>query len=78
MSSTDLPPRGFANYTVDGFCRAHQISRALLYQLWADGRGPRRQKLGRTVRISKEAAAQWRQRMEEETLKEDAYPSQSG
>lgn len=54
-------------YNVSAFCEAHDISRGYLYQLWSEGRGPRRTKLGRRVVIRGEAAAEWRRQMERET-----------
>jgi hypothetical protein len=54
-------------YNVSAFCEAHDISRGYLYQLWTEGRGPRRTKLGRRTVITGEAAAEWRRRMERET-----------
>jgi predicted DNA-binding transcriptional regulator AlpA len=56
-------------YTVPSFCEAHGISRGFLYQLWSEGRGPRRTKLGRRTFVTREAAAIWRARMEEETAR---------
>jgi len=49
-----------ALYTIEGFCKSHNVSRSLLYQLLRDGIGPRTIKLGRTVRISREAEIAWR------------------
>lgn len=54
-------------YTVETFCEAHHISRSYLYRLWSEGQGPKRTKLGRRTLISREAAAEWRRRMEAET-----------
>jgi hypothetical protein len=54
-------------YSVSAFCEAHGISRGFLYQLWTEGRGPRRTKLGRRTFITGEAAATWRARMEADT-----------
>lgn len=54
-------------FSVNSFCQVHHISRAYLYRLWSEGRGPRRTKLGRRILISREAAAAWRLRMEQET-----------
>lgn len=65
-------------YTVDAFCKAHHISRAYLYQLWTEGRGPRRTKLGRRTLISGESAAAWRRRMEEETPRSDLVAGSRG
>lgn len=62
-NSVQDPP----TYTVPAFCEAHGISRGFLYQLWSEGRGPRRTKLGRRTFITGEAAALWRARMENET-----------
>lgn len=51
-------------FTVPEFCSAHRISRALLYIMLRDGRGPRIIKAGRRTLISCEAADEWRRRME--------------
>ena len=53
--------------TVDEFCQAHRICRATFYNLQKLGRAPRVMKVGARTLISKEAAADWRRRMEEET-----------
>lgn len=55
-------------YTVSGFCATHHIARSFLYLLLREGRGPRVMKLGRRTFITREAAAEWRQRMEQETV----------
>lgn len=55
-------------YTVAGFCTAHHIARSFLYLLLREGRGPRVMKLGRRTFITREAAAEWRRRMEQETM----------
>ena len=62
MSNTEPPL-----YTVSGFCAAHHIARSFLYQLLREGRGPRVMKLGRRTFITREAAADWRVRMEKAT-----------
>ena len=51
-------------YDVAGFCRAHKVSRSLLYELWRQGRGPRVMRVGSRRLISREAAADWRREME--------------
>ncbi len=51
-------------YSVTEFCREHGISRGLFYQLLKEGRGPRVIKAGRRTLISREAAEDWRRRME--------------
>lgn len=54
-------------YSIREFVERHGISRAYLYQLWAEGAGPRYMQLGRRRLISRESAAEWRRRMEAET-----------
>jgi predicted DNA-binding transcriptional regulator AlpA len=51
-------------FSVDEFCVAHNISRAFLYKLWNDGRGPRAMSVGSRKLISHEAAAEWRRSCE--------------
>jgi hypothetical protein len=50
-------------FSVDAFCKAHQISRPFLYTLWNRGEGPEVMKLGSRTLIPAEAAAKWRERM---------------
>jgi hypothetical protein len=50
-------------FSVDAFCKAHQISRPFLYTLWSRGEGPEVMKLGSRTLIPAEAAAKWRERM---------------
>ena len=52
--------------TVDEFCRAHRMSRAQLYEDWAQKRGPRFYYNGNRRRITPEAAADWRREREAE------------
>jgi predicted DNA-binding transcriptional regulator AlpA len=56
-----------AAYDIRGFCEAHSISRATFYNLVKGGAAPRTFRVGRRVLISREAAAEWRQRMESKT-----------
>lgn len=51
-------------YSVNKFCKAHNISRGTFYNLRKQGKGPKVITLGRLVLISKEAAAEWRKNME--------------
>ena len=44
------------------------ISRSYLYWLWSEGLGPRRTKVRRRTLISGEADADWRRKMEAETV----------
>jgi hypothetical protein len=53
--------------SIDVFCRRHGFSRAMLYMLWDEGRGPKCFRIGARRMISAEAAREWRQRMESET-----------
>lgn len=46
-------------YTVDSFCRAFQVGRTTLYDLWAEKRGPKVFYIGSSPRISKSAALEW-------------------
>lgn len=74
MKSSFARPLDPAAYTVSSFCEQHHISRSYLYQLWSEGRGPQRTKLGRRTLISGEAAAEWRARMEAETSEQESGP----
>jgi hypothetical protein len=49
---------------ISAFCKAHNISRGLLYKLLRQGRGPALMKCGRRTLISTEAAAEWRRKLE--------------
>jgi hypothetical protein len=46
-------------YTVDEFIAAHRISRAGLYQLWRNNRGPKFRLVGTKRLISVTAAREW-------------------
>ena len=50
--------------TIVEWCQAHGISRATFYKLVSAGLAPRRMRVGRRVLISREAAAEWRRKME--------------
>jgi hypothetical protein len=50
--------------SVVGFCRAHDISRALFYLLLKRGGGPRVMRVGGRTLVSTKAAAEWRDAME--------------
>ena len=52
--------------TINDFCRVEAISRAMLYKLWAEGKGPRRHFIGSSPRISHEARTEWRRKLEAE------------
>ena len=58
-------------YSISEFCLDHGISRGTYYNLKRRGRGPREMHLGgQTVRITEEAAAEWRRQMEEASAPE--------
>ena len=52
--------------SVAEFCHQHGISRGTFYKLLGEGRGPKAIKIGRRTLISREAAEEWRRRMEQE------------
>ena len=54
-------------YDIPGFCRAHLISWTGLYEQWRNEVGPKFFKVGTSVRITREAAAQWRRERESAT-----------
>lgn len=65
ITPSPAPDIETAAYTIAEFCVAHRIGRSKLYQLWAEGKGPRRMYVGSKPLISREAAAEWRRQMEE-------------
>lgn len=52
------------SYTIEEFCRSEKISRAYYFVLRQRGEAPREMRLGRCVRISPEARADWRRARE--------------
>jgi predicted DNA-binding transcriptional regulator AlpA len=64
MDSIQGNVSGKACYSVDEFCSAHAISRAMFYKLRADGRAPRTMAVGSRTLISYEAATEWRRACE--------------
>jgi hypothetical protein len=54
-------------YGINGFCAAHNISRATFYNLLRAGEAPRLMRVGTRVLISREAAADWRHEREAAT-----------
>lgn len=51
-------------FSINEFCRRHGICRATFYNLLKAGRGPALMRVGSRVLISREAAEQWRRKME--------------
>jgi predicted DNA-binding transcriptional regulator AlpA len=50
--------------SIDEFCLAHGISRAMFYKLLKQGLAPRLMTVGTRRLVSDEAAADWRRQME--------------
>ena len=48
-----------AAYDITEFCAAYRVSRAKLYQLWKEGTGPHRKRIGRKTIITVTAAEAW-------------------
>ena len=46
-------------FSLNGFCEAHGISRAMFYKLLKAGQAPRFAKIGSKILITTEAAAEW-------------------
>lgn len=51
-------------FSVDQFCKIHNISRAKFYQMLKEGTAPRIMKVGKRTLISNEAAQKWRSDIE--------------
>jgi predicted DNA-binding transcriptional regulator AlpA len=64
------PTQAPAAYDVESFCRAHGISRAHFYNLCNRGEGPRIMKAGRRTLITERAAQEWREAMEQRTMRQ--------
>lgn len=56
-------------YTVQQFCDAHQLGRNLFYKMLAEGTGPAVMKVGRRTLISRQSAQEWREMVEQRTVK---------
>lgn len=54
-------------YSIPEFCDLHSISRAMFYKLAKSGAGPDVIKIGARTIVSAEAAARWRERMEQQS-----------
>ncbi|MEI2676502.1 MAG: hypothetical protein V9G29_00755 [Burkholderiaceae bacterium] len=50
------------------FCAQNSLSRTTLFELWKAGRGPKVMRVGRRVLITEEAGAEWRERMQAESV----------
>ena len=63
-TATNVEP---LSLTIAQFCKAHSIGRTTLWKMWREGKGPRRFRVGRAVRISAEEARNWRGESSDET-----------
>lgn len=59
-------------WKVEEFCALHRISLSKFYELQRDGLGPELTRVGNSPRISREAAADWRNKMREQKATTDA------
>jgi hypothetical protein len=62
------------SYTIDEFCDVERFSRAMLYKLWSQGKGPRWFFVGTHRRISHEARVGWRGKLEAEIASNNGTP----
>jgi predicted DNA-binding transcriptional regulator AlpA len=67
-------------FTLNGFCEAHGISRAMFYKLLKVGQAPRFAKIGTKILITTEAAAEWLRAREVASLRKStpAYVTANG
>lgn len=56
-TATNVEP---LSLTIAQFCKAHSIGRTTLWKMWREGKGPRRFRVGRSVRIPADEARNWR------------------
>jgi hypothetical protein len=54
------PPYEPLVYTLAEFCAAHRVSRSAFYEMAGGGLGPKIFKIGSSIRISQQSAAEWR------------------
>ncbi len=54
-------------FSISEFCRRHGLGRTSYYELKKTGEAPREMRIGGRILISREAAEQWRRRMEAKT-----------
>ena len=64
MSAHEATTAGRKAFSIDEFCAAHGISRAMYYLLAKAGKAPRTMCVGARRLISEEAASDWRRLME--------------
>ena len=59
-------------WTIEEWCERRKICRATFYNLLRAGKGPRIMKVGRSVRISEAADADWLRACEVSTVQKEA------
>jgi hypothetical protein len=65
-----------AAYSIKEFCESHRISPSAYYEAKREGWAPREMRIGaKGVRISAEAAAEWRRAMERRAAGESTFTS---
>ena len=64
MSSNPMSSTSHAAMSIRQFCREHGITSPTYYKLREQGLGPKEMRMGTLVRISQEAAAEWRKARE--------------
>lgn len=57
--NSEINTRASRDPSVPGFCARQRISRSTYYNLKAEGKQPREYVVGKLIRISPEAEAQW-------------------
>lgn len=66
MSDDTSRPVADPSYTVDEFCDAERMSRGKLYEMWAQGIGPRFYNIGNRRRITEGMRQEWHRKLESE------------
>lgn len=59
MSTTETTSSILRDPSVPGFCARQRISRSTYYNLKGEGKAPREYVVGKLIRISPEAEAEW-------------------
>jgi hypothetical protein len=67
-------PLDIEAFTIDQFCLAHGISKRHFYDLKNAGKAPRLMQIDRSIRIARDAAADWRREREAEAAARNIKP----
>jgi hypothetical protein len=57
-------PQSAGSSCIDAFCRRHEFGRTTYFAMRKAGLGPKEIRIGRVVRISTQAEAEWIERMQ--------------